>query len=516
MKNVTILFLIFLFAGARLAAQEKFYNYYDKGLKYAEKGDWERAIVEFKSAISLEFEDKHKKRTYGTRFIEYYPHRELGIAYFHAGEPAAAKAEIELSIAYKNSNRAQEYLHKIQSGAAVVDEKTLSEIKRLEDEEKRLRQEQEQKEKQARAEEERLKKEREEAEKQRRAEEQKAEAERLRLKAEEERLAREQAQKQKEEERKKIREEQERNRKEQERLAREAEEKKKREEDLRRLEEEAKKKQLEEKKRLEEDRARVEREKARLAAQRKKDARSAIDVGQLAYDPTRIIQVGSRLSLAILPFENIGGSNDLPRSASEKLITELVNLRRFRVIERAEIDKVMQEQDFRMSDAVDEKQAATVGKLAGADVIVIGTVKMETGYARVGARLVDVETGETIVAQEVQTQNATMEAIDRSLEALSVLIYNDLPIFEGYIVSLEGDQVYIDIGSERGVRKGMKCVAFKEGDAIVHPVTKEVLGKKVTKLGEMVVTTVQPKLSVAKFIEKEGEKIEIASKVVIK
>lgn len=109
-----------------------------------------------------------------------------------------------------------------------------------------------------------------------------------------------------------------------------------------------------------------------------------------------------------------------------------------------------------------------------------------------------------------------MEAIDRSLEALSVLIYNDLPIFEGYIVSLEGDQVYIDIGSERGVRKGMKCVAFKEGDAIVHPVTKEVLGKKVTKLGEMVVTTVQPKLSVAKFIEKEGEKIEIASKVVIK
>lgn len=612
MTAILATLLAFLLGSLSLQAQEKFYNYYDKGLKFVEKADWVRAVGEFRSAISLEFEEKHKKRTYGTRFIEYYPHRELGIAHYHLGEYAAAKAELELSIAYKKSARAEEYLKKIQSGGqvAAVDEKTLAEIQRLEEEEKALRAQQAEKEKQAKLDAEKLRKEREEALRKKQEDDKKSDLERQRIAAEQARLkmegelkakqalefrqkeeqerqkrdkerlvkeeqekARQEAElkrleeearkKQKEEEQRKLREEQERIRKEQERqkreseerrkkeeeerrraeqerlkqeelekqrikaeqeklrldqerLAKEADEKKKQEEEFRRREEESRKKQEEEQKRLEEQRAKIEKERARLAVQRQKEAKAGIAVGQLNYDADRIIRVGSRLSLAILPFENIGGSSDLPRSAADKLITQLVNLRRFRVIERTELDKVMQEQDFRMSDAVDSKDAAVVGKVAGADVIVIGTVKMETGYARVSARLVDVETGETVVAREVQSQNATLEAIDRSIEALSVLIYNDLPIFEGYIVNIEGDKVYLDIGTERGVRKGTKCVAFKEGDAIVHPVTKEVLGKKVTKLGELVITSVQPKLSEAKFIEKEGEKIEVASKVVIK
>ena len=79
MKITISLFLIFSFllVISPIQAIEKFYTYYDKGTKFMEKGEWERAIEELKSAISLEFEDAKRKRTYGTRFIKYYPHRDI-------------------------------------------------------------------------------------------------------------------------------------------------------------------------------------------------------------------------------------------------------------------------------------------------------------------------------------------------------------------------------------------------------------------------------------------------------
>ncbi|HCV42899.1 MAG TPA: hypothetical protein DGH68_05410, partial [Bacteroidetes bacterium] len=92
------------------SSQTKFYNYYNTGLEYVEKGDWERAIGELRSAISLEFEDTDMKRTYGTRFMKYFPHREMGVAHYNLSEFEAARKELELSLAYVQSSRGEEYL----------------------------------------------------------------------------------------------------------------------------------------------------------------------------------------------------------------------------------------------------------------------------------------------------------------------------------------------------------------------------------------------------------------------
>jgi len=58
-KLVLVVFLfVFIFPEiGTLFSMEKFYNYYENGLAYMEKKDWNRAIEEFKSAISMEFAD---------------------------------------------------------------------------------------------------------------------------------------------------------------------------------------------------------------------------------------------------------------------------------------------------------------------------------------------------------------------------------------------------------------------------------------------------------------------------
>ena len=63
---------------------------------------------------------------------------------------------------------------------------------------------------------------------------------------------------------------------------------------------------------------------------------------------------------------------------------------------------MLKEQKLQTSGVVDEKTAVNVGKIAGADAIVIGDVTIVGGFAKVTARVIDTETSETIVAKEEQ------------------------------------------------------------------------------------------------------------------
>lgn len=482
-KSVKVFFLIifiFLFVDSSLLlSQEKFYTYYSKGLEYMTKGDYLRAIEEFKSSVSMEFDDAKKKRTYGTRFIKYFPHREMGIAYYNLGECDNALRELELSIAYWKSKRAEEYLQKLRSMEipSFKEEKVVFEkIKKIEDEEKRLTKEQEHIAKARKEDEERLKAEEEKLKKERENTALVTKEKRDRLIAENERLQ-----------------------KERERILREYEETAK-------IEKELEKKRRE----LEKQRKKLEKEGKKWSSGRK-----TVTMEMLNYNPTKVTRVGSRLSIAVMPFGSKGESKDVSDLVMEKLITKLVNLRRFRVIERGAMDKIVEEQKLAVSGIVDEETAIEMGKIVGADAIVLGSCNLIQEFVTIKARLIDVETSETIVAKEVQSENTDIRSIEQIVENLAIKIYNDIPLVEGYIVNVEPEIVYLDIGNKAGIRKGTKCVAFREGDKIMHPVTGEVLGKKVTKLGELVVIQVQDKLSMARFVVEEG-KIEVGDKVVVK
>lgn len=442
-----------------------------------ETSKWEQAIAEFKSAISLEFEDTHKKRIYGTRFIQYYPHRELGICFYYLGEYDNAHRELELSNAYKNSKRAAEYLYKI-SGAR--DQSTSPrEIALKQQREQEAREREEQKKIQAET----------EAEKKLAEEKRKKE---LKLKQDEKK------------------EQETRDREEQKRLQAELE-----------AEEKAKQLHAEQDKKRKADEEKLAEEKKKKELQAKPDEKKVIGVssslppGALTYDPSKVTQVGSRLSIAIMNFESNEEAKNLVSSVTDKLITQLVNLRRFRVIERSALDKIMQEQKLGMTGFVDEEMAVKVGKLAGADVIILGRINLEPSFAKVMARGIDTETSELIVAKEADSKSTSIQNIERLVEQIAVDFYNDLPLVEGFVMAVESNQIILSIGSSVGVRKGTKCVVYREGQEYFHPTTGEVLGRNVTPLGELVVIQVQERMSIAQPIG-NVKTIQIEDKVVVK
>jgi curli biogenesis system outer membrane secretion channel CsgG len=83
-------------------------------------------------------------------------------------------------------------------------------------------------------------------------------------------------------------------------------------------------------------------------------------------------QPDTRPTLAVLPFVNsaIGASNaelaPLSKGIADLLITEMAQNTGIRVVERENLEKMLQEQNLARDGRVDEATAARVGKLLGA------------------------------------------------------------------------------------------------------------------------------------------------------
>lgn len=89
---------------------------YQSGLAAMQQGDWNRAIEKFQLALQVKNQDAQKLRSTGTMFIVYFPHREMGICYFNLGDPARARQELEASLLHVFSERAKNYLDRVNRG----------------------------------------------------------------------------------------------------------------------------------------------------------------------------------------------------------------------------------------------------------------------------------------------------------------------------------------------------------------------------------------------------------------
>ncbi|HUG28645.1 MAG TPA: CsgG/HfaB family protein [Gemmatimonadales bacterium] len=111
----------------------------------------------------------------------------------------------------------------------------------------------------------------------------------------------------------------------------------------------------------------------------------------------------SRPGVAVLPFEN-GGSygrdredlEALRRGIAGILISELATRPAIRLVDRAETQRLLDEQNLAASGRVDAATAARVGRLVGARYMIAGTFLDLYGDFRIDARIIDVETGEIV------------------------------------------------------------------------------------------------------------------------
>jgi TolB-like protein len=137
----------------------------------------------------------------------------------------------------------------------------------------------------------------------------------------------------------------------------------------------------------------------------------------------------TRPGIAVLPFENGGsygqGKEDfqaLEKGIAGMLISELSLNPSARVVEREEVQKVVDGQNADAAGHLDAPTAAKIGKQVGARYVVAGTFIDFYGDFRVDARLVNVETSEIV---RVETSRAQRDRLYDIIKTVALQLMRD-------------------------------------------------------------------------------------------
>ncbi len=221
---------------------------------------------------------------------------------------------------------------------------------------------------------------------------------------------------------------------------------------------------------------------------------------------------------------------------ADMLTTELVKSKKYQVIERQAIQKIMQEQRLGQTGAVTAQSAAQVGQLMGVELAIIGSVT-EFGYKKsdvggflkkkgfglgiqsasavvgIDVRFINTNTGEILAADNVRKEEkkkglkidtralsfknrnafdesivgkATRKAIEAIMNKLDGQMGNIA--WQAKVVKVAGNTVYINAGSEAGVNVGDVLEIYSKGEELIDPDTGLSLGSEESKVGEIQVT----------------------------
>lgn len=279
--------------------------------------------------------------------------------------------------------------------------------------------------------------------------------------------------------------------------------------------------------------------------------------------------------IAVLPFDDGSikdrwwddGSWDVGKGISDEFVTELLKTKKFRLIEREQIDKVLQEQDFGESGRVDTRSAAKIGKILGVQFLVMGRVtefsfkstgaggislkkgiglgvKSTNAKVAIDARLVDTSSAEIIASvtgkgdkrntnlsvavewdaiafgsDEFRQSNlgvAMREAVASAAEQLADTAYNsDLgpakpSKLSGAVAYASGSRVIINIGSSSGIKPDMVFVVSHVLDVVKDPTTDEIIDEVTEAVAEIKVTEVKDKSATCTVLKKLSSDFAIA------
>ena len=217
--------------------------------------------------------------------------------------------------------------------------------------------------------------------------------------------------------------------------------------------------------------------------------------------------------LAVIDFEQKAAQEfqgkQVGEIVAEWLITSLVNTGRFEVVERAQLQKILKEQQLGMTGMINQDTAAKVGELLGVKVIITGSVIQMGNTYDVNARLISVEDGSILRAERIR--GTGLDSIERLMDTLADSLKKDFPL-EGYVVMVSGKRAMIDLGRTNGVEPGMRFSALRKGAPVRHPVTGKMLAGEDVKIGEMVIQSVERESSWAEIVQEEtGVKISAGS-----
>lgn len=124
----------------------------------------------------------------------------------------------------------------------------------------------------------------------------------------------------------------------------------------------------------------------------------------LIFSLTFVLNTSNATTLAISYFDNNSGIskyNSLSKGIADMLITDLSKLENITIVEREKLESLLNEIKLGQTKYFDPQTAQKLGKGLGAESILTGAFLIVDNMLRIDARLIDVETSQIIMAEQV-------------------------------------------------------------------------------------------------------------------
>lgn len=160
------------------------------------------------------------------------------------------------------------------------------------------------------------------------------------------------------------------------------------------------------------------------------------------------------LRVAVLDFRNQTGQlelNYLETAIPSVLITDLSICEQLTLVERARLQEILDEMQLALSGVVDDEQITEIGELAGANAILVGSITAGGQVFRIDGRLVDVASGQVILAEKKSwlSDDEILLAVDELAEQIICkltgvemdvsedIAYEPLGVVEDHVLKME-------------------------------------------------------------------------------
>jgi len=239
-----------------------------------------------------------------------------------------------------------------------------------------------------------------------------------------------------------------------------------------------------------------------------------------------------RERIAVMPVTGIPNDRGARLTLENSLVDVFVAMKRFDIVERAQLEKVIAEQQLSLTGMISDSAAVSIGKLLGTNYLILGSVTEATivenpdnqgnrfykGKVTASVRVVSTETAAIVGSlTESDYSHGALSAGDRVasdqlittaannlvMDTIQPKLWNLFPL-EGYVIQIQGQkgeevEALIDLGSDKGVRNGDKFIVFRQGESIKHPVTGQMIPGRIQELGEAEVKSVDIATSAVKI-----------------
>ena len=241
--------------------------------------------------------------------------------------------------------------------------------------------------------------------------------------------------------------------------------------------------------------------------------------------------------VAVMPLENVSGFNEykVAEVMTENLMVEIANSGNYTVSERMQAGRILKEQGFQN---LTSSNPVEMGEMTGADYSVVGKVtmavitqnpsgniisdlikKIDGGQGTIirqaenfvnnlkakvamDVRFVDNKTGEVVFAKTFEGsksgQNPEM-ALNAACKVAAQNFLREIQSvnpFAARIVEISGNEIYIDEGSDKGLRKGETLIVARESTPII--VKGKVVAMKTNAICKVKVIEVNAEYSICR------------------